>query len=227
VVVVDSADEGFGRLAWEVLETATGQVRRGARDLRLVDFEVMVTPPPVTPRFDLLGRGPRRVAAEVVGWLVRAGRGSTTKAVRLGGGFWLVLRELLTPSPLSRVVLSARHDDVRLSCLEVFTVDEGATTATKVEEPGSLLLEWAPNQDGSTELLSTTFVTDVSLRLRAATGPRRREPVWRVKVLAGSVVRWPQSADGLRLAPRLRPGTYGRVRRATAPTDVRPDDAGR
>lgn len=164
-----------------------------------------MSPPPVTPRFDLLGLGPRQIVADVVGWLVKAGRGSTTKGVRLADGFWLVLRELLTPSPPSLVSLTAKRDDVRLSCVEFFEMDDGATTATKVEEGGTLELEWVQNQDGFQEIRSTTFVTDVSLRLRSARGPLRREPIWRVRILAGSVVRWPQSAGGVRLVPRLRP----------------------
>lgn len=205
VAVSEIADEGRGRVVWEVLETSTGERRAGERDLRLTDFEVMVLPPPVTPRLDLLGLGPRQVVADALGWLVRAGRGSTTKGVRLGDGFWLVLHELRTPSPLTLVSLSAKRDGVRTTCVERFVMDDGAATATKVEGPGSLALGWAQNQDGFHEIESITFVTDVSLGLRSSRGPMRREPIWHVRVLAGSVVRWPQSDEGIRLVPRLRP----------------------
>lgn len=195
---------GSGRLVWEVLETSTGQVRGGHRDLRPTDFEVIVSPPPDPPRFDLLRLGPRQIAADAVGWLAKGGRGSTTKRVRLGDGFWLILRERQSPSRPSLLLLTAKRDGARTSCVEWFEIDGGATTANEVEGPGVLELEWASDQEFQ-ELASTSCVTDVSFHLRSAAGPLRRDPLWRVRLQAGSVVRWPQSAGGVRLVPRLRP----------------------
>lgn len=197
--------ESCGRLVWELVDTSTGVVHRGQRELRATDFEVMVSPPPAAPHFDLFGVGARQVVADTVGWLVRGGRGSATKSVRLADGFWLVLRERRAPSQSALVLLTVKRDETRLSCMDWFKVDDGGTTAAQVEGTGSLQLEWAQDGDGFQELVSTTVVTDVSLRLRSARGPVGREPIWQVRILAGSAVRWPRSGDGIRLVPRLRP----------------------
>lgn len=194
-----------GRLVWELMDTSTGEVRSGERELRLADFEVLVSPPPVPPHLNLLQVGPRRVIADSLSWLVRAGRGSATKRVQLADGFWLVLRELRTPSRSSLVLLSAKRDGARLSCVERFRVDDGGTTATQADGTGLLELEWAQDGDGFQELVSTAVVTDVTLRLRSARGPVGRAPVWHVRILAGSRVQWRSSADGVQLVPRLRP----------------------
>lgn len=201
----EEAATSSGRLAWELVDLSSGQVREGQREVRVSDLEVMVLPPPVRPRFDRLLVRPGRVVADSLGWLVKGGRGSSTKAVRLGHGFWLVLRERRSPSRSTVVFLTARCDDLRLSGGELFRVDEGGTTATRTDEPGMLGLEWDRDQEGFSELARMTAVTDVSLKLQAARGPIGRDPVWEVRILAGSSVRWPRAADGVRLAPRLRP----------------------
>lgn len=89
--------------------------------------------------------------------------------------------------------------------MERFRVDDGGTTASQAEGTGSLELEWAQDADGFQELVGTTAVTDVTLHLRSARGPAGPAPVWDVRMLAGSKVQWPSSADGVQLVPRLRP----------------------
>ena len=176
-----------------------GQTRLGPHD-----FEVVVLPPPRPPRRDLLRSAPCQTATDALGWLIRGGRGSTTKRARLAHGFWLVLRERRSPTRSTLVLLSATHEQQRLTGVGWFRVDEGGATARK-EEAGSLTLGWAQDPEGFEELVSTTAATDLALDLRTARGPTRRAPVWRVRILAGSEVRWPRAVDGVRLAPRLRP----------------------
>ena len=195
-----------GRLAWEVTETATGTVvHQGQRDLGLADVEVMVRPVRPAPRLGQLRRHPRRSAADALSWLVYRGRPHTSKRVRLGAGFWLVLPEHSGPGRPSGTALQATREGQQTSGWEWFDLDESGATATKRQETGTLGLEWVVNRDGYQEVVSTVFVSDVSLRVMAATGSARREPVWRVRVLAGSAIRWPQAADGIRLVPHLRP----------------------
>lgn len=200
--------ESCGLLIWEWVDLVTGQVGTGRRELGIADFEVMVLPPPPTPQFDLLRVGPRRIVADTLGWLVRGGRGSSTKQVRLTDGFWLVLRERHAPTQPVLVLLTARRDRTPLSGGNWFRVEEGGATATQTEESGSLKLEWQQEEGGGfPELLRTTVVADVVLRLQPARGPIGRKPIWEVRLLAGSTIRWPTTADGIRLVPRLRPDT--------------------
>lgn len=194
----------WGQLRWELVDLPTGQVRRGQRSLTLADFEVIVLPPPPIPRFDPLRLGPRRIVADTLGWLVRGGRGSSTKQLRLSDGFWLVLREIRAPKRPAMVLLTARSEHVRLSGGDWFRVDEDGSTATQPEGSGRLGLEWAQDGEGFVELLCTTARTDVVLRLQPARGPIGRDPVREVRILAGSTIRWPRAADGVRLVPRLR-----------------------
>lgn len=194
-----------GWLAWELVDVGTGRVSIGRRELQLSDFEVMVFPPPVRPRLDLLRAGPRRVVLDGLSWLVKGGRGSTTKRVRVAEGFELVLRERRTPATSSLVLLSGERAEGRLRTLRWFRADESGTTAMSQEGSGSLELEWARDADDFLELASTTATTDVVLRLLPAQGPVGRDPVWLVRILAGSTIRWPRAVDGVRLVPRLRP----------------------
>lgn len=209
-MTVDRSREGsYGLVRWELVEVSTGRVRRGHKELLLTDFEVVVLPPPPPPRYGLLRSSPRQTIADAIGWLVRGGRGSTTKRARLEHGFWLVLRERRSPARTSLILLSARRDEQRLAGMEWFRVDEDGATASQVDASGALHLEWTQDGEGFEELASLATVTDVSLDLRTARGPSGRPPVWRVSVLAGSTIRWPRSADGVRLVPRLRPSLGG------------------
>ena len=183
---------------------STDQVWSREREVRLADFEVVTLPPPPRPQIDLFWAGPRQVLADTAGWLVKGGRGSTTKSLRLSDGFWLVLRERRIESRPFSVLLTAQRDSERLVCVEWFQVGEGGTTASQTEDSGSLGLEW-DHDDGFQELVSTTVITDVALGLRAARGRVGRAPIWQLRILAGSTIRWPKSTDGVRLAPRLRP----------------------
>lgn len=194
-----------GRLAWELVEVASGRVRDGQRELRSSDFEVVVLPPPVRPHLGLLSDGLRQAALDSVSWLVKGGRGSTTKSVSLTDGFELVLRERRAPAAAVLVLLGARRSRGRLRTLRWFRVDENGTTATSQEGEGSLTLEWERDRDGFYELVSTTAATDVLLRLVPPQGPIDREPAWLLTILAGSTIRWPPAAAGVRLVPRLRP----------------------
>lgn len=103
------------------------------------------------------------------------------------------------------MALQAEREGTRTFCWEWFELADSGVTATKRQETGALRLEWEPNRDGHQEVVSTVFVSDVSLRLLAATGSARQEPGWRVRVLAGSMIHWPHAADGIQLVPRLRP----------------------
>ena len=207
VVDVNEITESSGRLVWELVDLSTGQVSAGRRDLGVADFEVMMLPPPPAPQFHLLRLRPRRVVADTLGWLVRGGRGSSTKQVRLARGFWLVLRERRAPTPPSLVLLTARSDRTRLSGGDWFRVNEGGATATQREEHGSAELEWQQDENGFPELRRTTVVDDVVLRLQPARGPIGREPTWDVRLIADSTIQWPSTADGISLVPRLRPHT--------------------
>ena len=193
-------------VAWEITETSTGEVvHAGQRDLRLTDVEVRVTPARARPGLDRLRLGPRQVAADLVGWLLTGGR--TTKRVQLGAGFWLVLQEKPGRERPKGVGLQAERDGERTFCWEWFQVDEGGATATKLQETGELGLEWATNRHGHQEVVTTSFGSDVSLRMQPGDGGLRTVVRWRVRVLAGSVIHWPQGADGIQLVPRLRPGS--------------------
>ena len=194
-----------GFVRWELVEVSTGLTRAGEKQLLTTDFEVVVYPPPPPPRLELSWSGLRRTGADATGWLIRGGRGSTTKRVRLDRDSWLVLRERRSPVRAPLVLLSARRDAQRLVGTDRFRVDEDGTTASQVEGSGRLGLRWAQDGQGFHELVSTAAVTDVSLDLRTARGPLGRAPVWEVRVLAGSTIRWPSAADGVRLVPRLRP----------------------
>lgn len=194
-----------GQLIWELKSLSTGQVRSREREVRLADFEVVTFPPPHQPDFDLFWAGPRQVLADGASWLMKGGRGSTTKSLRLSDGFWLVLRERRAPTRPFSVLLTARRDTERLMCVERFRIEEGGTTASQAEDTGSLGLEWGQDDNEFHELLSTTIITDVTLDLRTARGRVGRAPIWQVRILAGSMVQWPKSTDGVRLAPRLRP----------------------
>lgn len=194
-----------GLVSWELLNVSTGRTRAGQKELLTTDFEVVVYPPPPPPRFELSGSGVRQTVADAIGWLIKGGRGSTMKRVRLGDGFWLVLRERRSPVRAPLVLLSARRDVPRLVGMERFRVDEEGGSASQAEGGGRLGLRWAQDGEGFHELVSTTALTDVSMDLRTPRGPVGRAPVRQVRVSAGSVIRWPSAADGVRLVPRLRP----------------------
>lgn len=199
------AGAGDGRLAWEVLEPATGNVvHRGQRDVRLADIEVRVLAAHPPPQLRQLPRGLRPVAVDLTSWLVPRGRPRTMKRVALNAGFWLVLPERPGPRRPPGLALQAERDGKGTFCWEWFELHDAGSTATKLQETGALRLRWARNRLGHLEVVETAFDTDVSLRVMTATGPARRE-AWRVRVQAGSVVHWPQAADGIRLVPRLRP----------------------
>lgn len=203
------AGASYGLVKWTLVDFSTGRVGSGEKELLSTDFEVVVIPAPPRPRLDLRHSGPRRTAADAVGWLIRGGRGSTTKRFRLAHGFWLVLRERRTPSRSRLVLLTARRDAQRLSTADWFRVDEDGATASREDEAGSLRLEWAQDAEGFQELVSTTVTTDIDLDLRAARGPSGRTPLWQLRILAGSTIRWPPAADGVQLVPRLRPDRSG------------------
>ncbi len=177
----------------------------GQRKLLITDFEVVVYPPPPPPRLELFGSGPRQTPTEAIEWLVSGGRGSTTKQLRLDHGFWLVLRERRSPARARLILLSARREAERLFGMERFRVDEVGGSASQVEGSGRLGLRWAQDGEGFYELVSTAFDTDVSMDLRTVRGPIGRAPVWEIRVVAGSTIRWLRTADGVRLVPRLRP----------------------
>lgn len=189
-----------GQVSWEAQAAVPGAtVHRGQREVNPADVEVLVRPPAPRPRL-----WPPSAVGETVSWLVTRGRSRTRKRLRLGAGFWLVLPEQPGPARPPGMALQAERDGERSFCWEWFEVGDDGATATKRQETGTLQLEWAANRDGHQEVVGTTFVTDVSLRLEG-TGPRSRDPIWRVRVLAGSVVRWPQAGEGIRLVPRLPP----------------------
>lgn len=189
-----------GHIEWEIVEGATGQVvHRGRRDVKVTEIEVTINPPAPFPR---LGPNVLAMATGLVGWLVTRGGPRTAKRLRLGAGFWLVLPEQPRLERPLGVALQASRDGERTFCWEWFDLDEGGATASKLQETGSLQLQWTRNRQGHQELTQTTFLTDVSLRL---SDDDPRHPTWRVRVLAGSVVGWPESGNGMHLVPRLRP----------------------
>lgn len=195
-----------GWISWEATRASTDEVlARGERHLRPTDFEVMINPARPAPRLSRLRLGPRELGGDLLSWLVTRGRARSTKRLRLGEGFWLVLPEQPGPTLPPGMALQAVRDGEGTFCWEWFDIDNDGTTATKLQEAGVLTLTWAPDPSGNLETLTTTFATDVSLRLQADDERDHRRPRYRVRVLAGSVVRWPRAADGIKLVPRLRP----------------------
>lgn len=196
-----SASSGTGHVDWEVVEGATGQVlHRGHREVRATEVETMINLPVPFPR---VGLNVLAMAGGLLGWLVTRGGPRTVKRLRLGAGFWLVLPERPGPERPGGMALQAKRDGKGTHCWEWFDLDDSGVTATKLQETGTLRLQWTRNRHGHQELTQVSFLTDVSLRL---TGSDIRNPTWRVRVLSGSVVPWPESGNGLQLVPHLRPG---------------------
>ncbi|SEQ28214.1 hypothetical protein [Microlunatus flavus] len=196
---------GSGWISWEAT-TPTGEVlAHGERVVRPTEFEVMITQARPVPRLSRLRLGPKEVAGDLLSWVVWRGRARSTRRLRLDDGFWLVLQQHPGPTLPLGMALQATRDGEDTFCWEWFDTDGTPTTATKLKEAGALTLELEPDAHGNHEVVSTTFATDVSLRLRADGGRDRSGPRYRVRVLAGSVVRWPRADDGVRLVPRLRP----------------------
>lgn len=188
-----------GHVEWEVVEVATGQVlHRGHREVRVTEIETMVNPPVPFPR---VGPNVFAMAAGLFGWLVTRGAPRTVKRLRLGAGFWLVLPERPGPERPRGMALQAERDGESTFCWEWFELEDSGATATKLQETGRLQLQWTRNRHGHQELTQVTFLTDVSLRL---TGSDVRHPTWRVRVLSGSAIPWPESGNGLQLVPHLR-----------------------
>lgn len=198
-----SASVRAGRVEWEIVEVPTGQVvDRGHREVKVTEVETTVTPPVPFPR---LGSGPREVAAGLFGWLLTRGAARTVKRLRLGADFWLVLPERPGPRRPPGIALQGRRDGERTFCWEWFELDDSGATATKLQETGTLQLQWTRNRHGQQELTQVTFLSDVSLRLTGDDSDIRH-PTWRVRVLSGSVMALPESGDGLQLVPHLRSG---------------------
>ena len=192
-----------GHLEWEIVEVATGQVvNRGRRDVRVTEIETRVNPPVPFPR---VGPNVLAMAGGLVGWLLTRGGPRTVKRLRLGAGFWLVLPEQPGPKRPRGMALQATRDGEGTFCWEWFELDKGGATATKIQETGTLQLQWTRNRQGHQELTQVEFVSDVSLRV-AGRDSNVRNPTWRVRVLAGSVVGLPESGNGIQLVPHLRPG---------------------
>ena len=192
-----------GQIEWEIVEVATGQVlHRGQREVKVSDVGVTVNPPAPFPR---LRPNVLAMATGLVGWLVTRGGPRTAKRLRLGAGFWLVLPERPQLERPIGLGMQAKRDGERTFCWEWFNLDEGGVTASKLQETGTLRLRWTRNRQAHQELTQITFLTDVSLRV-ARDDDDPRHPTWRVRVLAGSVVDWPESGDGMQLIPHLRPG---------------------
>lgn len=205
--VTTSADRpaggGTGHVGWEIVEVATGRVvDRGSREVKTTQIETMVNPPAPFPR---VGPDVFATAAGLFGWLVTRGGPRTVKRVRLGAGFWLVLPERPRLERPLGMALRAERDRERTFCWEWFDLEDGGATATKLQETGRLQLQWTRNRHGHQELTQVEFLTDVSLRLTGSDSDIRH-PRWRVRVLAGSVVPWPESGNGVQLVPHLRPG---------------------
>ena len=164
-----SADgEVGGHVDWVVEEVATGHRQHGQREVRSIDIEVRVSPPPPRPSLERLRLGPPQLIADVMSRLMTGGRATQTKRLRLGGGFWLVLPEHPGPGEPRGTALEIERDGERTHSWEWFDAD-GGTTARQRDGSGVLEVEWAGTPDGYREVASTTFVNDVSLRL----GPRR------------------------------------------------------
>ena len=165
----------------------------------------MITPARPTPRLSRLRLGPRQVAGDLLSWAVWRGRPRSTRRLRLGSGFWLVLQQHPGPTLPLGMALRAEREGEDTFCWEWFDTDRTGTTAIKLQETGALTLALAADADGNHEVTTTTFTTDVSLRLQTAGDRDRFNPRYRVRILAGSVVRWPRAGDGIKLLPRLRP----------------------
>ena len=202
----DPGPASSGWISWKATKTPTGEIlAHGQRDVRPNEFEVMITPARPKPQPSRLRLGPRQVAGDLLSWVVWRGRPRSTKRLRLGGGYWLVLQQHPGPTLPLGMALQAERDGEDTFCWEWFDTDNTGTTAAKLQETGALTLELAPDANGSHEVVTTTFVTDVSLRLQADSDRDRFTPRYRVRILAGSVVHWPRAGNGVKLLPRLRP----------------------
>ena len=195
-----------GWIGWEATKTSTSDVlARGQRDVRPTDFEVLITPGAAKPQLNRLRLEPWQTASDLLSWVVWRGRPRSTKRLRLDGGYWLVLQQHPSPTLPLGMALQAERDGEETFCWEWFDTDSTGATAAKLQETGALTLELAPDANGNHEVVTTTFATDVSLRLQTAGDRDRFRPRSRVRILAGSVVRWPRADDGVKLLPRLRP----------------------
>ena len=196
-----------GWISWEATRTATGEIlAHGERDVRPTDFEVMITPVRPAPHLSRLRLGARQIAGDLLSWVVWRGRARSTKRLRLDGRFWLVLQQHPGPTLPLGMALQATREGEDTFCWEWFDTDSTGTTASKLQETGTLTLELSPDSHGSHEVVTTTFASDVSLHLQAHGDRDRDSPRYRVRIRAGSVVHWPRADDGVRLLPRLRPG---------------------
>jgi hypothetical protein len=89
--------------------------------------------------------------------------------------------------------MSAERARGRTFSWEWFVIDN-EKHATKLQESGELRIRATKVGQGR-EIVYTEFLSDVSFRILSVDDPVM-SPKWRVKVVKGSLVRWPSVANG-------------------------------
>lgn len=159
----------IGSIAWIATEGTSGEVvSEGHRTYRAADVELS------EPR-----------SGKKVGLMYR-------KKVRLDDVFSFEMVETPSGGPNDMKgfgLTSAQKGEVRF-CWEWFDV-VAPGRAKKLQEGGELAIEVAPARLGW-EVVKTEFLTDISIRLFNMGLPFDLEkPLWRVRILKGSTMRWP------------------------------------
>lgn len=166
----------MGRVEYAVTETATGStLAEGARSPALCEF-----------RLELIEA---RAEAPLQGPLVQVG-------FSLDDAWWLCLAH---SDPSRGFALQGDATGEHLFSWDWFTV--GGAIATKLQEPGTLRLDFAETTELGPAIARTDFLTDVSIRVMRfpetpPESPNELHFDFRILIRSGSEVRWPTLREG-------------------------------
>ncbi len=166
---VENPDAIMGSLSWTIRDTPTNQVLEERRTpLRAKDFKII----------------------EV------RGQGETyyNKCLALNELFVFSIAEHPTPAehPATGFGLVAKRTDQVTFCWEWF-IHKDVGRVAKLQESGELGIRYSYSVSGW-EVVETTFLTDVDLRVHESGQSVGDEPRWRVTIHQGSTIRWPFGA---------------------------------